>query len=69
MGLTYRPDGDYQKEGEHMSEKEKALVDQIAELPPDVQDKFLLMAQGAAVAVDCAKAAETKDEGSGDNDA
>ena len=45
-----------------MSEKEKALVDQIAELPPDVQDKFLLMAQGAAVAVDCAKAAETKDE-------
>lgn len=52
-----------------MSEKEKALVDQIAELPPDVQDKFLLMAQGAAVAVDCAKAAETKDGGSEKDDA
>lgn len=38
-----------------MSEKEKNLLEQIAELPPDVQDKFLLMAQGAAVAVDCAK--------------
>lgn len=50
-----------------MSEKEKALVDQIAELPPDVQDKFLLMAQGAAVAVDCAKAAEAKDD-TGDAD-
>jgi hypothetical protein len=46
--------------------QEKALVDQIAELPADVQDKFLLMAQGAAVAVDCARAAETKDEGDAD---
>lgn len=35
-----------------MSDKEKTLVDQIAELPAEVQDRFLLMAQGAAVALD-----------------
>ena len=35
-----------------MSDKEKSLVDQIAELPAEVQDRFLLMAQGAAVALD-----------------
>ena len=42
--------------------QEKALVDQIAELPPEVQDKFLLMAQGAAIGLECAKAAEAKDD-------
>lgn len=52
-----------------MSEKEKDLVAQISELPPEVQDKFLLMAQGAVIGLECAKAAEAKDEGSGDNDA
>lgn len=45
-----------------MSDKEKTLVEQLKELPADIQDKFLLMAQGAAVAVDCAKAREEKDE-------
>lgn len=45
-----------------MSDKEKNLVEQLKELPADIQDKFLLMAQGAAVAVDCAKAREEKDE-------
>ena len=51
-----------------MSEKEKALVAQIAELPPEVQDKFLLMAQGAVIGLECAKASEERDEGSGDDD-
>ena len=41
-----------------MSEKERSLVEQLAELPEAVQDKFLLMAQGAAVAVECAREAE-----------
>ena len=49
-----------------MSDKEKTLVEQLKELPADIQDKFLLMAQGAAVAVDCAKAREEKDEEDGD---
>ena len=40
-----------------MSDKEKSLVDQIAELPAEVQDRFLLMAQGAAVALDSIRAA------------
>lgn len=40
-----------------MSEKEKEIAAQLAELPPDVQDKFLLMAQGAAVALDAMAAA------------
>ncbi len=39
-----------------MKPNEKSLLEQIAELPPAVQDKFLLMAQGAAVAVDCSRA-------------
>ena len=49
-----------------MSDKEKELVAQISELPPEVQDKFLLMAQGAVIGLECAKASEAKDEGSGD---
>lgn len=54
-----------------MSDKEKTLVGKLAELPQDVQDRFLLMAQGAAVAVECTRAAEAQknDEGSADNDA
>lgn len=49
-----------------LTAKEIDLIDQISELPPEVQDKFLLMAQGAAIGLECAKAAEAKDEGSGD---
>ena len=53
-----------------MSVVEKDLVAQIAELPADVQDKFLLMAQGAALAVECSRAAEAaKKEAEADHDA
>ena len=45
-----------------MSDKEKSLVKQLAELPEAVQDKFLLMAQGAAVAVECARAEKQETE-------
>ena len=43
-----------------MSDKEKTLVDQIAELPAEVQDRFLLMAQGAAVALDSIRESQTR---------
>ena len=46
-----------------MSDTEKSLVDQLAELPADIQDKFLLMAQGAAVAAETLKEREKKSEG------
>lgn len=52
-----------------LTERERELLETLAELPPEVQDKFLLMAQGAAIGLECAKAAEAKDEGSGDDDA
>lgn len=52
-----------------MSDKEKDLIDQIAKLPPEVQDKFLIMAQASAITVDTLRAAEARDEGSGDDDA
>ena len=43
-----------------MSEIERTIAKELAKLPEAVQDKFLLMAQGAAVAVECAReAAET----------
>lgn len=45
-----------------MSDREKTLAGKLAELPPAVQDKFLLMAQGAAVAVECAKEEAEKKE-------
>lgn len=38
-----------------MSDTEKTLVAQLAELPADIQDKFLLMAQGAAMAAETLK--------------
>lgn len=40
-----------------LTAQEIGLIDQIAKLPPEVQDKFLLMAQGAAVAVEAAREA------------
>ena len=52
-----------------LTNRERELLETLAELPPEVQDKFLLMAQGAAIGLKCAKAAEAKDEGSGDDDA
>ena len=45
-----------------MSDKEKTLVDQLAELPADVQDRFLLMAQGAAVALDSIRESRARQE-------
>lgn len=35
-----------------MSDKEKALVEQIGKLPDDIQDRFLDMANGALMALD-----------------
>ena len=52
-----------------MSDKEKSLVDQLAKLPPKVQDKFLLMAQGAAVAVECGKREEEEGDTNGTDEA
>lgn len=45
-----------------MSANEKTLLERIAELPKEVQDRFLLMAQGAAVAVECSKAKKAEEE-------
>lgn len=52
-----------------LTDRERELLETLSELPPEVQDKFLLMAQGAAIGLECAKAAEARDEGSGDDDA
>ena len=38
-----------------MSQNEKKLVEEITNLPAQVQDKLLLMAQGAAMALDALK--------------
>lgn len=45
-----------------LTDREMELVDTLAKLPPEVQDKFLLMAQGAAIGLEYAKAAEAKDD-------
>ena len=45
-----------------MSDKEKALAKQIAALPEDMQETFLLMAQGAAMAVDRLEKKEEKED-------
>ena len=38
-----------------MSEKEKALVEKIANMPDALKDKFLNMAEGAAIALESVK--------------
>lgn len=38
-----------------MSEIEKTIAEELAKVPVAVREKFLLMAQGAAVAVECAR--------------
>lgn len=43
-----------------LTERERELLETLAELPPEVQDKFLLMAQGAVIGLECAKASEAK---------
>lgn len=50
-----------------MSDTEKDLVAQLAELPADIQDKFLLMAQGAAMAAETLKEMQ-KDKAEGENE-
>lgn len=46
-----------------MSEIERTIAEELAKVPVAVREKFLLMAQGAAVAVECAReAAETGDD-------
>lgn len=35
-----------------MSEKEKAMIENIAKLPPELQDKFADKIEGAAMALD-----------------
>ncbi len=38
-----------------MSEIERTIAEELAKVPVAVREKFLLMAQGAAVAVECAR--------------
>lgn len=45
-----------------LTNRERELLETLAELPPEVQDKFLIMAQGAAIGLECAKAAKAKDD-------
>ena len=45
-----------------VSDIEKNITDELAKLPPDVQDKFLAMAQGAAMAVEYARAQKEAEE-------
>ena len=43
-----------------MSDTEKDLAAKLAELPAEIQDKFLLMAQGAAVAAETLREKQEK---------
>ena len=45
-----------------MSDKEKALVEQIGKLPDDIQDRFLDMANGALMALDAQPKQEDADD-------
>ena len=36
-----------------MSEKEKSMIEKIAKLPPELQDKFADKLDGAAMALEC----------------
>ena len=44
-----------------MSEKEKALVEKIAQMPDSVKEKFLTMAEGAAMALESVKEKKNED--------
>ena len=52
-----------------MSEIEKTIAEELAKVPVAVREKFLLMAQGAAVAVECAREAENEKKGETQHDA
>lgn len=57
-----------------MSNEVTDLVDRIAKLPQEQRARVLIFGQGLVAAIElqeakAAKAAEAKDEGSGDNDA
>lgn len=43
-----------------MSDKERKLVEQIEKLPPQVQEEFKKMAEGAAIAVNAMQKDEEK---------
>lgn len=42
-----------------MSEKEKAIVEKISKMPDAVKEKFLTMAEGAAIALESVKEDES----------
>ncbi|MBQ9662694.1 MAG: hypothetical protein IJV40_06040 [Oscillospiraceae bacterium] len=43
-----------------MSQKDCEMLDKFQSLPPNLQDKFLTMAQGASLAMDELKGSETE---------
>ena len=45
-----------------MSKSDKSLAEQIEELPAEVQDRFLLLAQGAAMALDTLRESQARPE-------
>lgn len=50
--------------GERMSEKEKTIIERISQMPDAVKEKFLNMAEGAAIALESVK--EEKHDGKSD---
>lgn len=45
-----------------MSEKEKILVEKISKMPDSVKEKFLNMAEGAAIALESVKEDDVKED-------
>lgn len=53
-----------------MSEKEKKIIEKVAKLPDAVKEKFLVMAEGAAIALEALKEeSDEHDEKVSDSDA
>lgn len=44
-----------------MSEKEKKIVEKISQLPEEVREKFLTMAEGAALALEATRKEDDDD--------
>ena len=49
-----------------MSQNEKKLVEEITNLPAQMQDKLLLLAQGAALALETLREADADTQGKAD---
>lgn len=49
-----------------MSEKERDLAKKIADLPPEVQDRFLAQVQGAVTVLDVMSRQQSQDKEAGD---